>query len=49
MRRIANAKPHKYPNKHQRIEGSSSNKIIDIARYTSSNFEENDSSNEECF
>ena len=47
VRRIANTIPHKYPNRHQRIEGSSCDKVINIARYSLSDFEENDSSDEE--
>ena len=47
VQRIANTMPHKYPNKHQRIEGSSSDEVINIARYPLSDFEESDSSDEE--
>ena len=47
--RIAKPKPQKYPNKRQRIEGSSSDKVIDIARYTLLHFEGSDSSDEEFF
>lgn len=47
VRRIANAKPYKYPNKRKRMEGSSSDNVIDIARYTLSDFEESDSSDNE--
>ena len=36
---MANVEPDKYSNKRQRIEGSSSDKVIDIARYTLSDFE----------
>ena len=39
MRRIVNTKPYKYPNKRQRIEGSSSDKVIEIARYILPDFE----------
>ena len=49
VRRIANAKPPKYPNKRQRVEGPSSNKVIDIAKYTLSDFEESGSSDEGYF
>lgn len=31
VRKITNAKPHKYPNKRQKIEGSSGAKVINIA------------------
>ena len=38
--RIATTKPHKYPNKRQITEGSSSNKVGGITRYTLSDFRE---------
>ena len=47
VRRISSAKPHKYPNKRQRTEGATINDIIDIARYTLSDFEDSDLSDEE--
>ena len=40
VRRISSAKPHKYPNKRQRTEGATIDDIIDIARYTLSDFED---------
>ena len=42
VRRISSAKPHKYPNKWQRTEGATINDIIDIDRYTLSDFEDSD-------
>ena len=45
--RISSAKPHKYPKKRQRTEGATIDDIIGIARYTLSDFEDSDLSDEE--
>ena len=47
VRRISSAKPQKYPNKRQQTEGATIDAIIDIARYTLSDFEDSDLSDEE--
>ena len=47
VQRISLAKPHNYPNKRQRTEGATIDDIIDIARYTLSDFEDSDLSDEE--
>ena len=47
VRRISSAKPHNYPNKRQRTEGATIDDIIDTARYTLSDFEDSDLSDEE--
>ena len=47
VRRISSTKPHKYPNKRQRTEGATIDDIIDTARYTLSDFEDSDLSDEE--
>ena len=47
VRRISSTKPHKYPNKQQRTEGATIDDITDIARYTLSDFEDSDLSDEE--
>ena len=40
VRKRSSAKPHKYPNKRQRTEGATIDDMIDIARYTLSDFED---------
>ena len=47
VRRMASAKPHKYPKKRKRVEGAGNDDIIDIAKYTLSDFEDRDFSEEE--
>ena len=47
VRRISSAKPHKYPHKRQLTEGATIDNIIDIARYTLSDFEDSHLSDEE--
>ena len=46
-RQRESTKPHKYPNKQQRTEGGTIDDIIDIARYTLSDFEDSDLSDKE--
>ena len=46
--RIPSAKPHKYPNKQQQTKGATIDDIIDIARYTLSDFEDSDFQNVTC-
>ena len=47
VHRISSAKPNKYPNKWQQTEGATIDDIIDVARYTLSDFEDSDLSDEE--
>ena len=46
VHRVSSAKPNKYPNKWQQTEGATIDDIIDVARYTLSDFD-SDLSDEE--